>query len=125
MPFVFNPSSKSIIMACGDTANIGVNINYDKLVDGDVILFAIFDRMNGDDLLCKTVEVKDGKAEIRLCNHDTRDIAPGEQNWNLRIVTNPAKNIDGSVYVDDCLDDVITVFNIIPTIKLIRGGAYV
>lgn len=70
MPMQYDPVSYGITMPVGDTGGFTVKINWDKLVEGDILLFAIF----GDDgdLLCKSVEIVDSKAYIRLCNHDTR-----------------------------------------------------
>lgn len=124
MPFTYNESDRSVQMACGDTANIWVEIEWDRLAPGDVILFAICER-SGEDKLVKPIEIEDGQAHIRLCNHDTRDIEPGRYRWNLRIVTSPVYDEDGNVRVDECTDDVITVFDDPPTIRLTRGGAYV
>lgn len=92
---------------------------------GDVILFTIFDHNTGEDKLIKPVEILDGRAHIRLCNHDTRDITPATYRWNLRIVTSPVRDEEGNVRVDECTDNVITVFDDPPKIKLWKGGAYV
>lgn len=123
MPFKFDTETYNIEMACGDTARININVEWDKLAVGDVILFAIFDKNSGEDLLCKTIEIVDGVAQVRLCNHDTRDMEAGKYNWNLRIVTSPAYDESGNVRVDECSDDVVTVFNKPPNIKLTNGGA--
>lgn len=123
MPFAFDSETKAIVMAAGDTATIGVNVQWDRLKAGDVVLFAVFD--SSGDLLCKAAEITDGQARIRLCNHDTRDIAPGKYKWNLRIVTGPAKDESGNVYADDCSDEVITVFDSPPAFKITQGGARV
>lgn len=125
MPFVFDTETYDITMACGDTAFIAVDIDWDKLNPGDVVLFAIFDRSTGKDKLVKTVEIEEGCANIRLCNHDTRDVEAGKYKWNLRIVTSPSFGEDGSVAADECTDEVVTVFNSPPNFKLTRGGARV
>lgn len=125
MPFYFDTAKYTIAMACGDTGNIQVNIDWEQLSEGDVVVFAIFDKATAQDLLVKTIKIENGEAAIRLCNHDTRDIPAGNQNWNLRIVTNPALDDDGNAYADDCTDDVVTVFNVPPVFKLTSGGAYV
>lgn len=124
MPFRFNEEDNSIQMACGDTGGFTVEIEWEKLAPGDVILFAISER-SGEDKLVKPMEIEDGQAHIRLCNHDTRDIEAGRYRWNLRIVTSPVYDEDGNVRVDECSDDVITVFDDPPNIRLTRGGAYV
>jgi hypothetical protein len=125
MPFAYNTETNAIRMAVGDTGGFSVRVEWDRLAKGDVILFAIFDPSADGDLLCKPVGIKDGRAYIRLCNHDTRDIEPGRYKWNLRIVTSPVYDDDGNVRVDECTDDVITVFDTPPTIQLTRGGAAV
>lgn len=124
MPFFFDDETFDITMACGDTGGITVKVNWDKLVQGDVVLFAIFDR-TGEDKLIKSVEIENGLANIRLCNHDTRDIPAGGYKWNLRIVTSPEFDTDGNVIADDCSDEVITVFDSPPSIRLTKGGARV
>ena len=124
MPFALDESSRAITMACGDTANFWADVEWDRLAEGDVLLFAIFDPDEGD-LLVKPVEIEDGQAHIRICNHDTRDIEPGRYKWNLRLVTSPVYDEEGNVRVDECTDDVITVFDNPPSIRLARGGAYV
>ncbi len=125
MPFTFDAETYDITMACGDTAFIAVDIDWDKLRPGDVVLFAIFDRMTGEDKLVKAIEIENGRANIRLCNHDTRDLPTGRYKWNLRIVTSPAYGEDGSVIADECSDEVVTVFNDLPNIRLTKGGARV
>ena len=125
MAFTFDESTYKISLPQGDTADIDVSIDYAGIEPGDALLFAIFDPQSGD-LMSKTVELQDGRAHIRLCNHDTRDIAPGTYKWNLRIITNPARDADGHIIADDCTDDVITVFGEkLPIIKIYRGGAHV
>ena len=125
MPFSFNSRTNEIKMAAGDTATIMIEINWEKLSAGDVILFAVFDPNMSGDMLCKAVEIVSGKASVRLCNHDTRDIEPGNYNWNLRVVTSPARDENGNVCVDECTDEVVTVFDNPPKFKLTNGGAYV
>ncbi len=127
MPFRFNEIDNSIKMACGDTGDLFVEIETEGfiLTPCDVILFAIFDNSTGEDLMCKHAEIENGQAHIRLCNYDTRDIPAGLYKWNLRIVTDPIYDEDGNVRVDECTDDVITVFDSPPTIRLTRGGARV
>lgn len=125
MPFTYNEETHAITMAAGDTANLQVDVEWDRLSDADVLLFAVFDPAQTGDLVCKAVEIADGRASIRICNHDTRDIPEGSYKWNLRLVTGPALDENGNVRVDECSDDVITVFDSPPKFKLTRGGAYV
>lgn len=125
MPFAYDEESRAITMAAGDTANLWVDVEWDRLAPGDVLLFAIFDPAAAGDLVCKPVEIVDGQAHIRICNHDTRSIEPGRYRWNLRLVTSPIYDEEGNVRVDECTDDVITVFDTPPVFKLTRGGAQV
>lgn len=125
MPFSYDEKTNAITMAAGDTATLQVDIEWDKLTAGDVVLFAVFDPNQTEDLLCKVAEIEEGNAVIRLCNHDTRDIKSGIYKWNLRIVTSPAFDENGNVVADECSDDVITVFDTPPMFRITRGGAYV
>ena len=125
MPMKYDPVTHSIEMACGDTGVIPIEIDWGILYKTDVLLFAIFDRSSGEDLLCKAVEIGDKSVSIRLCNHDTRDIEPGKYRWNLRIVTDPERDEQGNIRAYDCGDNVVTVFDTPPTFRLTRGGAYV
>ena len=125
MPFAFDESTRAITMAAGDTADIAVYVNWDRLSAGAVLLFAMFDPAQSGDLICKPVAIEDGQAHVRLCNHDTRDIEPGRYKWNLRIVTSPDLDESGNVRADECTDDVLTVFDSPPAFKLTKGGGYV
>lgn len=125
MPGKFDESTRQITLPLGDTFDIWVDVVWTALSPGDVILFTIFDHNTGEDKLIKPVEILDGRAHIRLCNHDTRDITPATYRWNLRIVTSPVRDEEGNVRVDECNDNVITVFDDPPKIKLWKGGAYV
>lgn len=125
MPFAFDEKTRAITMAAGDTADIAVYVNWDRLSAGDVLLFAVFDPNEDGDLFVKQAEIEDGQAHVRLCNHDTRDIEPGRYKWNLRIVTSPAMDESGNARADECTDDVLTAFDSPPIFKLTRGGGYV
>lgn len=125
MAFVFDTQTGNITLPRGDTGNINVSVNYDELKEGDAIVFAIFDKYTGEDFLIKAADIVDGKAVIRICNHDTRGLVAKSYNWNLRIVTDPTRDENGNVVADECTDDVITVFQNPPKFKLTNGGAYV
>ena len=126
MAFTFDESTYKISLPQGDTADIDVSIDYAGIEPGDALLFAIFDPQSGD-LMSKAVEIQDGRAHIRLCNHDTRDLDAGQYRWQLRIVTSPARDESGSVIADACTDDVISVFDSdeLPAFRLTRTGARV
>ena len=125
MPFSFDEATHAITMAAGDTANMLIHVEYKELSAGDVLVFAIFDPSDLNDIVRKTVEIKDGIARIRLCNHDTRDVEPGRYKWNLRLITSPIYDEEGNIRVDECTDEVITVFDTPPSFKLTRGGGRV
>ena len=125
MPFTYDSKTHAISMACGDTTNIQINVQWDSLGAGDVLLFAAFNRDTGKDVLRKPVMIEQGRANIRLCNHDTRDIPAGKYRWNLRIITSPVLDDDGNVQVDACTDDVVTVFDSPPIFRLMNGGGRV
>lgn len=125
MPGNFDEATRQITLPCGDTFDLWVEIEWPDLTVGDVMLFAIYDKASGADVLVKVAEIEDGQAHIRLCNKDTRDIEPGSYRWNLRVVTDPVRDDDRNVRVDECTDNVITVFDDPPRIKLWKGGAYV
>lgn len=126
MAFTYDETTRKISMPPGDTASIHVKIDWAGLSDGDAVLFAIVDR-TGEDLLVKAADVTGGEAEIRLCNHDTRDIEPGNYKWQLRIVTSPARDDNGNVIADECGDHVLSVFggDSMPVFRMERGGARV
>lgn len=126
MPFQFDQETRAIELAAGDTADLYIAVDWDGLTDGDAVLFAICDR-RGDDLLVKAADVADGKAHVRLCNHDTRDLDAGRYKWQLRIVTSPARDDAGNVIADECTDNVISVFDDgeLPAFRLTRTGARV
>lgn len=124
MPGNYDESTRQITLPCGDTFDLWIDVEWDALTEGDVILFAVYNS-SGEDVLIKAAEIEDGTAHIRICNHDTRDIAAGRYKWNLRLVTDPERDESGNVYAADCSDNVITVFDTPPTFKLWKGGAYV
>lgn len=133
MPFVFDESNNQISMPPGDTGNLWIEIDWTALSDGDAVLFAIVDR-NGNDLMVKSAEITTrvdaddnviGTAHIRLCNHDTREIEPGRYYWQLRVVTNPGKGENGELVADDCSDNVVSVFENMPSFRLVKKGGRV
>lgn len=127
MAYTFNAADGSITMPVGDTADIYVNVNYPDMTQDTVIVFGIFDRYAEDvkDIVTKTAEIENGQAHVRLCNQDTRHIAPGKYNWQLRLVSSPAYDENGNVITDACSDNVLSVFQTPPTFRLVKGGAYV
>lgn len=127
MPFVFDEATYKISMPPGDTGDIYFDLEWDTQGKDAAVVFAIVNRRTGEDMLLKAAEIAEGKAHIRLCNHDTRDLAPGSYSWQLRLVTSPARDEDGNIMADECTDDVISVFSgdSLPAFKLEKKGARV
>ena len=126
MAYTFNPDTGDIVLPVGDTADIYVSVNYSGLNKTSRVLFGVFDKYTPDkDLIIKQATIENGVAHIRLCNADTRDLATGTYRWQLRIVTGGVTDKEGNIVTDECSDEVISVFKNPPTIKLVKGGAYV
>lgn len=126
MAFTFDEETRKISMPPGDTGDLFVDVEWDTEKETAVV-FAIVNRRTGEDMMLKSAEIADGKAHIRLCNHDTRDMEPGIYNWQLRLVTSPARDEEGNIIADECGDDVISVFSgdSLPIFKLEKKGARV
>lgn len=127
MPFSLNEETKEISMPPGDTGDIYIELDWDTQGKDAAVVFAIVNRVTGEDIMRKAAEIEDGIAHIRLCNHDTRDLTAGKYAWQLRLVTSPARDAEGNVVADECTDDVISVFagGSQPTFRLERKGARV
>lgn len=125
MAFNFDEDSNKISMPPGDTGDLHLQIEWDTHGKDAVVVFAIVNRRTGVDMMIKAAEIVNGYAHIRLCNHDTRNIAPGTYQWQIRLVTSPAHDADGNVIADECTDDVISVFTEMPTFVIQKGGARV
>lgn len=126
MPFTFDEATYRISMPPGDTGDLFIEAEWDTEKETAVV-FAIVNRRTGEDLMLKAAEIEGGRAHIRLCNHDTRDLEPGTYNWQLRMVTSPVRDENGNIIADECTDDVISVFSgdSMPVFKLERKGARV
>lgn len=126
MAFTFDEATNKISMPPGDTGDLFVDVEWDTEKETAVV-FAIVNRRTGEDMMLKSAEIEGGKAHIRLCNHDTRDLEPGTYNWQLRLVTSPARDEEGNIIADECGDDVISVFSgdSLPVFKLEKKGARV
>lgn len=126
MPYTFDPDTHEIVLPVGDTMDFTINVT------GDVyhaLVFAIYDRGDGTDILRVPGEIFEGVAHIRLAAEHTRDLEPGRYKWNLRLVEDPEYDEDGNIIADDEQDDVLTVFgpdkSTIPDIRLVRNGGRV
>lgn len=127
MPYTFDPDTHKIVLPVGDTVNIPVRVRGDAIFHA--MVFAIYDRADGTDLLRVPVEIVDGEAHIRLATKHTRDLEPGKYKWNLRLVTDPEYDENGNIMLQDINDDAMTVFgpenSEIPDIILVRNGGRV
>jgi hypothetical protein len=123
---MFDEATKKISMPPGDTGDLYLEIEWDTNGKDAAALFAVVNA-NGKDLMIKAAEIVDGRAHIRLCNHDTRDLKPGTYAWQLRLVTSPARDEEGNIIADECTDDVISVFSgeEMPEFVLEKKGARV
>ena len=111
MPFTFDEATYRISMPPGDTGDLHLEIEWDTNGKDAAAVFAIVNQRYGRDLLIKAAEIENGKAHIRLCNHDTRDMKPGAYAWQLRLISSPARDEAGNIIADSCTDDVISVFS--------------
>lgn len=127
MPFSYDESTRTMTLPLGDTATFHISIDWMGLSPGDALVFGIYNKSELTDIFRKPAEIVDGQAVLRLCNADTRDLEPGNYRWQLRIVTDPARDEDGNIITDACADNVISIFDPddLPKINLKRGGAYV
>ncbi len=136
MPFTYDKATNRISMPPGDTGTIQVDVDWMTVREGDAVVFAIVSGRTGRDIMLKSAELlleKDGegnpvgKAQIRLCNADTRDLRPGRYRWQMRIVTDPARDAEGNVIADECTDNVVSVFSgdAMPEFILEKRGARV
>ena len=126
MAYTFNPDTGDIVLPVGDTADIYVSVNYSGLNKTSRVLFGVFDKYTLDkDIFLKQATIENGIAHIRLANTDTRDLAIGTYRWQIWIVTGGVTDKEGNIVTDDCSDEVSSVFKNPPTIKLVKGGAYV
>ena len=126
MPYTFDPDTHKIVLPVGDTMDFVINVTSDAY---HAIVFAIYNRADGTDLLRVPAEIVDGAAHIRLATEHTRDLEPGKYKWNLRLVTNPEYDENGNIMLQDITDDAMTVFgpenSEIPDIVLVRNGGRV
>lgn len=123
----YNPETNAIELPAGDTMTLTVNVSGGY----DAVVFAIFDptRSKGADLLRIPAEIIDGRAIIRLANSHTRDLKAGAYKWQLRAVSDPARDADGNIIADDPGDNVVSYFGSadkpLPEFTIRRDGAYV
>lgn len=126
MAFSYNNETNKITMEPGDTGSFTVGVDWPRY-DGEIALVLGVCNRDGEDVLLKNFPVADGVAAIEFCNHDTRDLEPGNYKWQLRVVTDPEYDENGNVIAEDCTDKVISVFggDSMPTFRLTKKGARV
>lgn len=122
----YDPVARKIELPSGDTMTIRVNVKNDGY---DAVIFSIFNKKEGLDLLRLAAPIQDGQAVIRVSNQDTRDLEPGKYKWQLRFVSDPEYDDAGNIIANDDADDVVSMFGSealpLPDFILRRDGAYV
>lgn len=79
--------------------------------EGTVAVFGICAQRDAKTVFSKVFDVNDNSIVIRLTNAETRKLAVNTYRWDLRIVTDPEFNDDGSVRCDDDSDNVLSVYS--------------
>jgi len=125
MAYVFDPETRKITLPAGDTMDFRIRTNGEF----DALIFAVYNRTTGEDLVLVPVEIENGYAHVRLANRHTRDVPAGNYKWNLRMVSDPERDENGNIIADEDSDNVLTVFGpdneSIPNFTIRRNGAYV
>lgn len=126
MAFSYNEETNKITLEPGDTGSFTVNVDWPRF-EGEIALVLGVCNKDGEDVILKSWSVVDGMVAVELCNHDTRDLEPGNYKWQLRIVTDPEYDENGNVIAEDCTDKVISVFSgdAMPTFRITKKGARV
>ena len=132
--YSINTETKEIILPLGDTLAFVVDLKLDgepaRFPEGTVAIFGVCKERarNVRWLFSRVFPVEDGSVAIYLTNDDTRDMQAGEYNWDLRIVTDPEYDEDGTVRCDDPSDVVTSIFagsGDLPDFRLKGVAAYV
>lgn len=74
-------------------------------------IFGISTKRDNRELYSKVYPVEDGKVLLFISNAESKRLIPGEHRWDLRIVTDPEFEEDGSVCCEDAGDNVLSVFS--------------
>lgn len=74
-------------------------------------MFGICSQRDPRPVFSKVFDVDDNAVVIHLTNAETRRLAVGAYRWDLRIVTHPEYNGDGSVRCDDDSDNVLSIYS--------------
>lgn len=100
-----------ITLPRGDTLCMKIDFTGGEFPEGTVVIFGVCSSRDGRTLLSKVFKIVDNSVVIRLSNVDTRKLPVNTYRWDLRIVTDPEYNEDGSVYCNDNSDDVMSLFS--------------
>lgn len=126
MAYKYDPYTRAITISAGDTMDFSVNVSGKSY---DAAVFAVYDPDTGDDVVTVPAELAENQCKIRLAARHTMDVPAGKYKWNIRLVSNPEKDEDGNIVLNDDTDNSLTVFgpekNEIPDFIVRRTGAYV
>lgn len=111
--FKIDVETGEIILPKGDTAQFRVKLKCKPLPEGTVAVFGISTSgSRRESLLAKAFDVADNEVQVRLTNHDTRELKTGNHVWDLRIVTDPDRDPEtGEVRANDPGDNVYSIFS--------------
>lgn len=126
MPYKYDPATRTITISAGDTMDFSVNVSGENY---DAAVFAVYDPASEDDVVTVPAELSGGKCIIRLAARHTRDVPGGKYKWNIRLVSDPERDEEGNIVLNDDSDNALTVFGPdkknIPDFIIRRTGAYV
>ena len=125
MPFQYSTASGRITCPRGDTGALRFTFNGLTLKPGDMLVFGLYNPTSKQTILRKQVEIVDGAAQLLFTNADTRDLPAGSYKYNLRIVTDPEYDDNGSVVCADNTDNVMSIYNDLPKFELLEAGVHV
>lgn len=127
MAFSYNEETNKITLEPGDTGGFTVEVDWPGVDTSNAALVVGICNRSGEDVVLKSWPIVDGAVAVEFCNHDTRDLEPGNYKWQMRIVTDPEYDEDGNVIAEDCTDKVISVFSgdSLPIFRLTKKGARV
>lgn len=110
--FNLNRETGAITLPQGDTAQFRVRLTGGELPEGAVAVFGVSTSgSRGKRLLTKAFDVAGNEVLVRLTNGDTRGLAVGTHQWDLRVVTDPNRAPDGAVIAPDDGDNVYSIFS--------------
>lgn len=121
---MLNPSSGTIVLPVGGTGGFVAKL---KLSNGaeidaqnDVVIFAvskqkdIFAKSHHAEVIWKELPIvsEDNGFSVRvnITNSDTRNLSPGKYVWDLTLVTDPERDENNKVIVQDDSDTVVPIF---------------